>query len=357
MTQVDNRFDVEQSNVYAFEENNFDNKASVNRNARLREVAIVLFDHFNLSELSIVIDALERTNRIAGQCVYRWSTCTPSDRIVTSGAGLQINANATLDECRADIIIVIGAETLLENSLRISSTMRQLMFGCQDLYLLSESAVGACLNGFLNSGSVAIPRMYEALVQERFLDIELARNLFERNGRITTCIGGIASFDMIICMIIEHHGETLGRQVASAFMANRVRDGGEQAPSLLTDRFRTRPRALNRAIQAMESNLENPLSLKEIAARAFLSTRQLQRAFKVHFAKGPRMFYVEMRLQRAYELLGNTDISVTEASVACGFASASHFSQAFKRHFGFSPSDMLKQAIIPVRLTGLEAQD
>lgn len=349
MKKAANSNDFKYSNGNESRKNAFENETFATRNVREHDVGIVLFNQFNLSELSIVIDALERANRIADGRAYQWSTYAPGNRSVTSSAGLQINANATLDDCRADIIIVIGAETLLKQDHGIARSMRQLMLAGQGLYLLSESAVSACLNGILKSGSVAIPRMYEALVEERFLDVELAKNLFEKNGRITTCIGGMASFDMIICMIIEHHGERLGRYVASAFMANRVRDGGERAPSMLTDKYRTRPRAIDRAVRAMEKNLETPLSLKEISAEAYLSIRQLQRGFKVHFAKGPQAFYVEMRLQRAYELLGNTDISVTETGVACGFASPSHFSQTFKSHFGFSPSDMLRLKNMPSR--------
>ena len=46
---------------------------------------------------------------------------------------------------------------------------------------------------------------------------------------------------------------------------------------------------------------------------------------------------MEMRLNRAQNLLVQTEQSVTEIAMACGFQSTSHFSKVYRSHFGRSP--------------------
>ncbi|WP_084559069.1 MULTISPECIES: helix-turn-helix domain-containing protein [unclassified Mesorhizobium] len=49
-------------------------------------------------------------------------------------------------------------------------------------------------------------------------------------------------------------------------------------------------------------------------------------------------YYSQVRLKKARQLLETTDMSVIEVAIACGYVSSSHFSKAFKDHFGRLPS-------------------
>ena len=66
---------------------------------------------------------------------------------------------------------------------------------------------------------------------------------------------------------------------------------------------------------------------------------QLERLFSAHLAETPSRFYAQVRLERARELLRETDMGILAVGVACGFASASHFSRAYRNHFGVSPKE------------------
>ena len=89
----------------------------------------------------------------------------------------------------------------------------------------------------------------------------------------------------------------------------------------------------------MEANLEEPLSLGEIARRANLSVRQLERRFKQRLGCTPSRYYLELRLHHARLLLMRGASSILAIALAAGFASASHFSRRYREHFGHSPRE------------------
>ena len=90
-------------------------------------------------------------------------------------------------------------------------------------------------------------------------------------------------------------------------------------------------------ISEMELNLEEPLSQTDLAERAGLSTRQLERLFRKYLGATPTRYYLTLRLQRARQLLVQTSMSILSVALACGFVSASHFSKCYRECFGRTP--------------------
>src|SRR5690606_20440647 len=70
---------------------------------------------------------------------------------------------------------------------------------------------------------------------------------------------------------------------------------------------------------------------------AGLSTRQLERLFRKYLHRSPARYYLELRLNRARLLLLQTNMSVIDVALACGFVSASHFSKCYRDFFGRTP--------------------
>jgi len=87
----------------------------------------------------------------------------------------------------------------------------------------------------------------------------------------------------------------------------------------------------------MESNIEEPLSPLILAANLGISIRQLERLFQRYFAKSPKRYYMELRLQKARNLLLQTEMNVLQIALACGFSSSSHFSKCYKSAFNVTP--------------------
>jgi len=59
--------------------------------------------------------------------------------------------------------------------------------------------------------------------------------------------------------------------------------------------------------------------------------------FKKHLDSVPSRFYLQLRLDKARQMLRDTDRSIVEVGMACGFSSASHFSTTYRTHFNVTP--------------------
>jgi transcriptional regulator GlxA family with amidase domain len=94
---------------------------------------------------------------------------------------------------------------------------------------------------------------------------------------------------------------------------------------------------LSQVIQMMESNIEDPMSPADLAEEVGMSTRQLERLFRRYLNRSPKRYYMELRLQKARNLLMQTDMSVINVALACGFASPSHFSKCYRSHYNTTP--------------------
>ena len=100
------------------------------------------------------------------------------------------------------------------------------------------------------------------------------------------------------------------------------------------------------ALDVMETQSEEPRPVRRIAADVGLSPRQLERLFAKYLRESPSRHYLKLRLARARTMLTQTTKPVLDVAVACGFASASHFSRCYRAEYGHKPSDERHGALV-----------
>ena len=164
-------------------------------------------------------------------------------------------------------------------------------------------------------------------------------NLYELDGNRLTCCGGAASIDFALTLIELLFGADVQAKVKETLCVDRVRGPEERQRVALQARFGMLQPKLTEAVTLMETNIEEPLSTDEIAQLSGLSRRQLERLFKQYLGSLPSRYYLELRLQRARQLLLDTNYSIVQVGLMCGFSSGSHFSTAFGALFGNTPRE------------------
>jgi AraC-like DNA-binding protein len=97
-------------------------------------------------------------------------------------------------------------------------------------------------------------------------------------------------------------------------------------------------RHLLRAKDLMDARYRDPLDVPTLARAARLSPAHFSREFKRTFGETPHQYLLTRRLERAAELLRNTDRSVAETCFAVGLASVGSFTTSFRRAFGMTPT-------------------
>lgn len=86
-------------------------------------------------------------------------------------------------------------------------------------------------------------------------------------------------------------------------------------------------------------NPELPWSIDNISDSLYLSKSYLQKIYKSYFGKSIIEEMIEFRIEKAKELLSETDMTITEISRECGYSSYNYFVRQFKTSVGVSPSD------------------
>jgi AraC family transcriptional regulator len=100
---------------------------------------------------------------------------------------------------------------------------------------------------------------------------------------------------------------------------------------------------MRRVIEYIEEHLDGNLSLEAMAAEVEISPVYLARAFKAAIGQSPHRYVLGRRIDRAKELLRNTDLPVIDVALAAGFSSQSHLSYWFQRYLGVSPAAYRQQ--------------
>ncbi len=92
-----------------------------------------------------------------------------------------------------------------------------------------------------------------------------------------------------------------------------------------------------RVIDFIDAHLSDALTVKELANIAALSPSQFSRVFKTTTGIAVWSFVQRRRLERAVEMLLETDSSISQVAFSCGFAHQNHMTNLFSRHLGTTP--------------------
>jgi AraC-like DNA-binding protein len=132
------------------------------------------------------------------------------------------------------------------------------------------------------------------------------------------------------------------RTLVSGLLTAQAHDYSDE---LWTPGPRLRPRTVRAAIEYIESHLDTPVTLTDIAAASGCSARSLQESFRQHVGLSPMGYLRDLRLQRVNaELRAGTD-GVTAVAYRWGFTHLGRFSSAYRRRFGELPSTTATRAV------------
>jgi transcriptional regulator GlxA family with amidase domain len=175
----------------------------------------------------------------------------------------------------------------------------------------------------------------------------VSSHLYEIDRQRLTCGAGGAVLEMMIAWLGRRHGEKLAQALVAHFGLERLRAPEERPRAPVAARLGSSK--LADAVTLMEANLAEPLPTEDIARLVGVSRRQLERLFKQHLDELPSRYYAELRLARARRLLQQGNQSILQVGLACGFASGSHFSNAYRARFGQTPRDARSQRALAWR--------
>ncbi|MEP5090769.1 MAG: GlxA family transcriptional regulator, partial [Paracoccaceae bacterium] len=259
--------------------------------------------------------------------VSAWNGVT----VQVDGALVPLERDETLIICAGENVGRVSTKPLL-NWLR-RETRKGMDFGA-----LSSGTYTLALAGLIGGKRVTTHWEYKSALEEMLPNVIMEDSIYSVDGRVFTTAGGAASMDLMLHRISEDFGVELARWVADQMVYTAPRGHSHAQRMSMKVGGEHRHSKLSLALQIMQNNIEDPLTPEEIADLVGLSTRHLERLFAKNLNQSPKRFYVGLRLERARELLRQTQMPISEISVACGFSSPSHFSKSYRKRFRINPS-------------------
>ncbi|KQW33848.1 MULTISPECIES: transcriptional regulator FtrA [Pseudomonas] len=254
--------------------------------------------------------------------------------------GLRIAVDAGLEALdTARTIIIPGwrshheppPEALLQALRRAHARGARLLSICSGVFALAAT-------GLLDGKTATTHWQFCAELAERFPLITVDPNvLYVDSGQLITSAGSAAGIDACLHLIARDFGTHIANSVARRLVMAPQRTGG-QAQFIIAPVSKSPRNELTRVLQWMRENLDQPLSVGDMAARVAMSERTFLRRFVETTGLPPKTWLQQERLNRARALLESTDQSTAGIAQACGYRSVESFRAAFRNAIGLPPS-------------------
>ncbi|AMS41599.1 Putative transcriptional regulator [Aminobacter aminovorans] len=318
--------------------------------AGMKRFAFVLARDFTLSPLSLFVDTL----RLAGdegdrsrRAAFDWQIIGELGLPIRASSGIELMPTApALRPEDYDNILVVGGLLGRKNSLPASAerfvegaARKGVPVGalCTGSFVLAEM-------GLLDGHRASVSWFHIEDFRSRFPDVDASCDrLFIVDGNRATCSGGAGAADLAAHLVSGVIGEQSAAKASRILLLDRVRDADAVQPNLeLFPEAKTL--SVRRALLVMESNLQEPLAIVDVARSVGVSTRQLDRDFASQLGTSPARAYLKLRISLATRLLSSGKNPVGEVAFQSGFANAGHFSRVFRKMTGLSPTEASRRS-------------
>ncbi len=300
----------------------------------------LLLPEFSVMGFVSAIEPLRVANRFQ-EGAYQWRILSLDGGPVVASNGMSINADAALAQAGTveTVFVVAGFNPLALYQPALADWLRNVHRHGARLGAIDTGAFVLAQAGLLGAEPVTLHWEALAAFIERFPGVPVTQELFEIGQQVITCAGGTSAIDMMLALIARRHGRELAAQVSEQFVLGRIRSQSDHQRMEIAARYGLHNRKTIQVVKLMQEHIEDPLTADDLAGMISVTRRQMERLFAAHLRETPARFYVRVRLDRARELLRQTDMGILAVGVACGFGSSSSFSRAYRAHFGLSPKD------------------
>lgn len=306
-----------------------------------QKVGFLLIPGFALMSYASAIEPLRAANLLSGRPLYAWRHVSPTGEAVAASTGARIPCDFGVDRDEEfDLLLVCagGNPVAFHHGPTLGWIRRRAVFGTV-IGGVSGGPVILAKAGVMKGRRMTVHWEHAEALEEAYPDIPLSRALYVIDRNRVTCAGGVAPLDLMHALIAERFGAPFAQRVSDWFLHTDIRPAGGAQRGSLVERYGVHHKEVVRALALMEDHVADPLACSEVARRAGVSLRQLERLFRAHLGSSLKQQYLAIRLDRARDLVRQTPLSITEIAVAAGFANSGHFSKRYHARFATRPSD------------------
>ena len=303
-----------------------------------KEVTILVLSDSSMMTLSSVVDPLRAANRLSRLPLFHWNIVSLNGQPIRLTCGIEIKADAALSvKDQGDLLVVIaGFDQQLNAPSKTLVTLRQIAPRFKTICGVEAGTWVLARAGIITHHHVTTHWEDTEELADKYpgLDVRNERYVIDQN--IWTSGGASPALDMMLHYLRITQNKSLAIDVASVFIYVESSASSDAQTNSLGRLQQHEPR-LAKAIGIMEANLEDTISIADIAKQIPLSIRMLELLCKKHLAVTPGAYYLRLRLQAARKLVLDSNLSILDIAVRSGFNSQSALTRAFSKRYGQSP--------------------
>ncbi|WP_254896983.1 GlxA family transcriptional regulator [Amycolatopsis sp. Hca4] len=306
-------------------------------------VAVLVRHGMLVIELGIVHRLFGQARSAAGEPLYEVVTCTLEPGPVRTDTDVTIPVERGPEVlAEADTVIVPASRVEYEPLARVlTPPLKAALDRIRPDARIASICTGAFVlaaAGLLDGRRATTHWRSAQDLRDRFPEVEVDPCvLYTDDGDVLTSAGVAAGIDLVLHMIRRDHGAAVANEVARGTVVSPHREGGQA-------QFVRRPVPEPRTSSTKEArawaleNLHRPLTLRELAAREAMSTRTFTRRFREEVGISALQWLTQQRVERARQLLEESDLPVDRVATEAGFGTAASLRQHFQAALGVSPS-------------------
>jgi transcriptional regulator GlxA family with amidase domain len=292
-------------------------------------------------DLSTPVEVFGRAILPSGQPGYRVLVCG-TDSVVSAGP-MRIATDLGIEAAaEADTIIVPGRNDVTvatpPDVLRVVKSAHgagtRIASICSGAFILAATGL---LDGKRATTHWLAADLFRATYPAVNLDPDV---LYVDEGQVLTSAGASAGLDLCLHMVARDYGAAVAADAARLAVAPLHRSGG-QAQFIVRNTAPAKHIAerteLDDVLAWIEHEAHRDLTLRDIADRAAMSIRTLNRRFQAETGQTPMQWVTGVRVRHAQQLLESTVHGVEKIGREVGFSSAANFREQFRRLTGVAP--------------------
>ena len=303
----------------------------------MHKVAILTLEGVVAFDLGLACEIFGRSQDADGGPAYQVRVCGEAKRV--SAQGFDVAAPYGLDVVAwADTVVIPGVDDPDKAvSAPVIGALKEAWSNGARLVSICTGAFVLAATGLLDGRRATTHWLSTQAFARRFPAVLLdPQVLFVDEGRIVTSAGALAGMDMCLHLVRRDHGQTAAAHAARLAVAPLHRDGG-QAQFIRHDLPKSNE-TLAPLLDWMLVNLDKPLCVEALAARAVASPRTFARRFRDQTGTTPLQWLLMARVRRAQEMLETSLHPIEQIAAATGFEATVTFRARFQRIVGVSPS-------------------
>ena len=305
---------------------------------RWRDVVLVVFDGVKLLDAIGPAEVFAEANRFGAH--YRLTFVSVDGRDVTTTVGTRFAVTGSIDSIEsADTVLVAGGDVLVGQPIdpRLVEAVRSVPQRTRRLASICTGAFILAQAGLLDGRRATTHWRHTRLLANAHPAVRVEPDaIFVRDGDVFTSAGVSAGIDLALALVEIDHGSALVREVARSLVVYLKRAGGQSQFSVLVESDPAPESALRIVTDVITADPGADHSVKALAARASLSTRQLTRLFHTELGTTPARYVELVRVDIGRAAL-DAGHGVAESSRLAGFGSAETFRRVFVSSLGLSP--------------------